>query len=290
MRYCPLKTIDFLIGPGSERDWLDSAYERLEGAEDVLNELAQLNAMAKRKVGHGKLTKSPYFIDTSSGSIDISKWEKGDAARILLTLKAIDLDEIDSTHLIKEIYSLSDEREKAAIVRGLILFSENDALKLIALEAGRTNSIVLFESLATNNPYPAAYYSEVEFNQFILKALFVGVNISYVHGLEERANPELSRMCEDYIEERVLANRSIPADIWLALGPHASPKAEKLMIEYSTHQEKAHRYYSILALIRRIVQNPDLHKIIESRLAAEPDSKLVEMLKKRLNMLLKDKK
>jgi hypothetical protein len=277
------EAIDSLIKPGAGRDWLDSAYKKLESSEDLLNELAILNAMARRKMDHGKIAESRYFLDTSHGSMDISLWEKGDAARVLLILKAIDLDTTGSIQLVKDLYNLSDENEKAAIVRGLILFNETDALKSIALEAGRTNSIVLFESLATLNPYPAAYYTEAEFNQLVLKALFVGVNICNVYGLAERANPELSRMCEDYVEERVLADRSVPSDIWLALGPHASPEAETLMIEYCAHPEKAHRYYAILALNGRTEQNPELKNIIDSRLAEEPDIALAARIKNQLN-------
>jgi len=275
------------IEPGPGRQWLDTAFKKLENANDLIYELSIVNTIAQRKSGHGKLEKSPCFLETGMGSIDISQWEKGDAARILLTLKAIDLDRPNGSRVVKELYSLGDEGEKAALIKGLILYSQDDALKLIALEAGRTNSVLLFESLATNNPYPAAYYSEPEFNQLVLKALFIDVGINYVYGLTEKANPELSRMCEDYIEERLLANRTLPADIWLALGPYASLAAEKLMIEYSRHPEQSNQYYAIVALIGRIEHNADLYKIIDSRLADEQDNELANEQINELSELLK---
>ena len=107
------------------------------------------------------------------------------------------------------------------MLRGLALFPGGPALKSLALGAGRADSLLLFSALALDNPYPATYYAEQEFNQMVLKALFNRLSIERIEGLERRTGPDLARMCMDYIAERRAAGRDVPPDIWLALGPDA---------------------------------------------------------------------
>ena len=155
------------------------------------------------------------------------------------------------TRLIDQIYQQGDESEMGAVTRGLILFQSAERLKPRALEVGRTNSKTLYSCLIRDNPYPARFYSDHEFNQLVLKALFLGLPIAYVYGLKTRSNPELSRMCEDYIDERLAAGRSIPVDIWLALAPHASGHGIQLLNCYMENEDSQHRPYATLAFDER---------------------------------------
>ena len=59
------------------------------------------------------------------------------------------------------------------------------------------------------------YFPELNFNQMVLKALFIGSPLARLVGLEERITPELVRMAEDYAAERRAAGRSVPEDIAL---------------------------------------------------------------------------
>jgi hypothetical protein len=76
----------------------------------------------------------------------------------------------------------------------------------------------VFEAIACENPYPAAHFPELNFNQMVLKALFTGVALERVIGLDGRVTPELARMANDYASERRAAGRSVPADIWRVTG------------------------------------------------------------------------
>ena len=86
----------------------------------------------------------------------------------------------------------------------------------LAIDACRTNILPLFEAVACENPYPSRHFPERNLNQLVLKALFNGVALVRIVGLETRANAELTRMATDYAAERAAAGRSIPADISLA--------------------------------------------------------------------------
>ncbi len=86
-----------------------------------------------------------------------------------------------------------------------------------AVDACRTSIQPLFEAIACDNPYPAGHFPELNFNQMVLKALFNGVALSRIVGLQGRLNPEMSRMAGDYAAERRAAGRAVPADIDLAM-------------------------------------------------------------------------
>lgn len=172
-----------------------------------------LSPVACRRLGKRALGVAGDVLETPDGPVCLSAWEVGDAGRAILVLDALASD----GDVVTPLYRAGDEAERISITRGLSLFGPGDALKPLALETGRANSGILFGSLALDNPYPAARYTECEFNQLVLKTLFVGLPIGRIVKLAARANAELSRMCEDYIDERTAAGRSVPADIRLAM-------------------------------------------------------------------------
>jgi hypothetical protein len=71
----------------------------------------------------------------------------------------------------------------------------------------------VFEAIACENPYPAAYFPELNFNQMVLKAAFIGIALERILGLDARVTPELSRMGSDYASERRAAGHPVPADL-----------------------------------------------------------------------------
>ncbi len=274
-------TIRKSCSPGGG-EWLDHAYHQLEKSDDPGSDLSLLCARALRKLGRKALGESTAAIETEAGPLPIDRWPAGNAGRVALILKAIHAYPSQGKSLVETVYRQGDEVERATVIRGLALFSPDDALKHLALETSRVNSVVLYSGLASYNPYPAAHFSDAEFDHMILKALFIGVKIDTVVGLDKRANRELSRMCEDYIEERVAAGRSIPADIWLALGPYAGPGGESLLLEHLAHPEPEHRYYATIATGRRQKDHPRLRDALRERERAETDQRVLGVLKQAL--------
>ncbi len=255
------------------RQWLDDAYRQLDTAADPVDTLSLLSARSRRKLGLVPLGAGAADIVTDIGPVPIAAWPLGDAGRVALLLAGAAHHPQHAVALADGLFRGGDEIERAVVIRALALVSADDGLKHLALEVGRTNSVALFAALARHNPYPAARYSDHEFNQMILKALFIGVNIDAVHGLELRANADLSRMCEDYIDERRAAGRDVPADIWLALGPHASAGGNTLMLTYLEDQDPSHRYYAAVALGRRMPEYPEFRHALRSRLKEEGDER-----------------
>ena len=237
--------------------WLREGVEQLarglRDPDDRLDQLATRSAGALRRLGGESLRDAALPLATSCGTIDAGRWSRGDAGRACLLLAATDHGAPGWDALVRAYFRRGDEVERAAAVRALCLLPEPCALRNLALEAGRINSMRLYAALALDNPYPAACYDEHAFNQVVLKCLFNGLPIERISGLLRRANPELSRMCEDYVAERVAAGRGVPSDVWLALEPHATARGLALTLEYLEHPEPSHRLYAVRALARRRV-------------------------------------
>ncbi|WP_437591043.1 EboA domain-containing protein [Sorangium sp. So ce1000] len=117
--------------------------------------------------------------------------------------------------LLRVCYEQGDGRERQALLRALPFLAEAERFVPLAVEACRTNELPIFEAIACENPYPAAYFPDLNFNQMVLKAMFMGVALARIVGLDGRRSSELARMAEDFASERRAAGRSIPADIGL---------------------------------------------------------------------------
>lgn len=262
--------------------WLHDSLDRIDSSSDPENDLLTLSAMARRKLGSAPLGEQAGRIETPSGPLDITYWERGDAGRILFLLRTWDSFPETGPHWVDSLFRHGNEKERCAIVRALVLFPSPESFKEITLEAGRCNSLMLYSALALKNPYPAAFYEEHEYNQIVLKSLFTGLNIALIVGLQRRSNRELSRMCEDYADERLAAGRTLPNEIWLAIGPHASEHGEQLMLRFLNDDDALHRYYSAMALVRRVPTNPGLAERLAERLSTESEPEIRKVLEKRL--------
>ncbi len=253
---------------GHGNSWLEDKLSQLSASQQTLDDLTLYSAMAKRKLGNSPLDQAP-AVDAMFSPLDIRHWGVSDATRLVLLLSVVQRLPEQAKTLVQAYYQMGDESERIALIRGLIFFAPADYLTTIALDTGRTNSLELLSALSLDNPYPASFYSEQAFNQMVLKCLFLGLAIERVVGLEQRANPDLTRMCENYVVERENAHRSVPTDIWLAIGPHASQAGEQQILNYLDHEETGHRYYTALALGQRLSENPALAPHLQTRLGSE---------------------
>jgi hypothetical protein len=138
-------------------------------------------------------------------------------------------------------------------------------------------SLRLYGALALDNPYPCCCYPEHDFNVLVLKCLFIGLTVGRITGLDRRTNADLSRMCEDYYEERTLAGRTVPADIWLPLVPHASPAGITLALEALADANPSRRYYAALALCGRRAE-PAIGAALAARRGEESDMRITAIL------------
>lgn len=258
--------------------WLNESIASLvKQPENMLDELVSDIARARRRVGRQILGEHLTHLETSIGDLPVAHWKVGDAARVVLLLSALEINNVPDS-LVNSVFKLGSDAEQAAIVSGLSLYADDDRYLNISLEAGRTNSLELFQAVTNNTPYPAQYYDQQAFNQLVLKSLFVGVNIFNIQNLNMRINEELSRMCEDYYDERVAADRSVPADIWLALAPYASSRGEDLLKTALVNSDSEHRYYAALAMSKILEKKSEYKELISQQLKQEKDERVRKIL------------
>jgi len=152
---------------------------------------------------------------------DLSSWTVDQAARLLLLL-ALRADSGDAlTAKLKPLFQSADLGELQALCKSLPLLPFPESHRARCADIVRTNITSVFEAVAHENPYPKEQLEEGAWNQMVLKALFVGVKLYPIQGIDERANPELARILCDYAHERWAAGRTISPELWRCVGPFA---------------------------------------------------------------------
>ncbi|MFC7532971.1 EboA domain-containing protein [Actinoplanes sp. GCM10030250] len=129
-------------------------------------------------------------------------WTTDEAARALL------LSVLPPEH-ISEIYRYGDAAEKLAVLKALPLLPIGDHAVPLLEDALRTNDTRLVS--AAVGPY-AEHLGQQAWRHAVLKCVFMGVPLTRVHRLTERADPELAAMLRAFADERRAAGRDMPAD------------------------------------------------------------------------------
>jgi hypothetical protein len=184
-----------------------------EGArwlERELEELGQSFARAHFSGVHAGVARRLRAAG-ADGAVDTGLVERARAALLRTALSA--LPESAHVELVREVYRRGDSAERSAVLRTLMLRPTAERVAPIAIEACRSNVQVVFEAVACENPYAARYFPAEAFQQLVLKALFTGVPLARIEGLEARRTPDLARMAAGYASELRAAGRPVSADI-----------------------------------------------------------------------------
>ncbi|HSN98566.1 MAG TPA: EboA domain-containing protein [Candidatus Nanopelagicales bacterium] len=168
------------------------------------------------------LGKAPIQLDTAEQEAlratgvtwPLDGWPLDQLGRVaMLAIASTRLAPSEIEHVIADVHRQGESRERQALLRALPLMLMPERFVGVAIDACRTNELPVFEAIACENPYPADHFPDLHWNQLVLKALFLGVALERIVGLERRRTAELARMAEGYASERRAAGRSVPADI-----------------------------------------------------------------------------
>ena len=196
--------------------WLDDALTR--AARGPRTHLPRLYTEASRHLGRTTAVAAAVQADPELRAFPLHHWTADDVGRLLLLLARYDAHgDAEGFATALECYEQGDAREQQSWLRTVALLPQPDRFLATAIDACRSSIVPVFEAIACENTYPAAYFPERNFNQVVLKALFNGVALERIVGLRGRLNADLSRMARDYAAERQAAGRSVPADISLAM-------------------------------------------------------------------------
>jgi len=170
-----------------ERAWLDDALARVRANPDTIGPLF---ARAERKLG-----REPLAAD--------SPWSAGRAGRALL------LAEVADPERVATLYRQGDAAERLAVLAALPLLDLGDAGVPLLHDALRTNDTRLVA--AALGPY-AVHLDAATWRQGVVKCVFMGIPLSAVDRLDERADRALAGMLTALAQERAAADRRLPAD------------------------------------------------------------------------------
>ncbi|PKQ44620.1 EboA domain-containing protein [Confluentibacter flavum] len=139
-------------------------------------------------------------------------------ARIYMLVRVLESDDDFFTSKVSNIIQIADTTELETFLKYLILLPNPEAYKHVAVDALRTNITPIFDAISLNNPYPALYFNDQQWNQMFLKAVFMQRDLSAIVDIDKRANKELARIISDYAHERWAASRDINPYSWRPVG------------------------------------------------------------------------
>jgi hypothetical protein len=216
------KLFDTRLAP-AQLAWLDGQLDRI--AEDSGGRTLALSiGLAPRKLGKGDLTLNVSEKDAIAKlrhHLDLSGWSVDQTARVLFMLASFDGDDAAFAARLDRLMISAEVGEQIALLRGLPLYPASNLIVARAAEGVRSAMQPVFEAVAHRNPFPHEEFSEAQWNQMVVKALFIGSRLAPIQGLDERRNPDLAKMLIDYAHERWAAGRAVSPELWRCVGPFA---------------------------------------------------------------------
>ncbi len=243
-----------LIGRVDQKalDWYDKSVEEVaDGVSDA--RFATLISMASRNARRRDAELAPEAI-AEAGEIlegwNPERWSLLDLLRVGLVLSRTDLEEPSGPAAIIGACKFADVGELCALYRAMCFLPRPADYVWQAGEGCRSNMNEVFEAIACDNPFPAAYFDDVAWRALVVKAVFIGAPLWRVHGLDGRLSEELAHVALDLADERRSAGRLLQPELWLCIGAHGGERAlESILKELETSEPESRRA-AVLALAR----------------------------------------
>lgn len=155
--------------------------------------------------------------------VDPTAWDSLQVARIYLVLQ-LPFQNESWQAILQQLFETGDMYEQQALYAALPLFPNGETLLPRAIEGCRTNMSVVFDAIALRNPYPSRFFPEANWNQLVLKAIFMQRPLYLIQGLDQRRNAALAAMATDFAHERWAAGRTVMPEVWRLLVPFMGPQ------------------------------------------------------------------
>jgi hypothetical protein len=150
--------------------------------------------------------------------ININHWTLDRIVRVYLLTTLDSSDKYIYTKTLDTLFDTAENNEAVALLSALPFFAFPEHWLLRATDAVRSNIGLIFDAIAFQNRYPLQYFSELAWNQLVLKCIFNEKPIHQIEGLNERANQKLAHSVSDFAHERWAAGRNVPPQVWRLVG------------------------------------------------------------------------
>jgi len=217
------QTLQASLPDRSGAEWITNKLQQV-AHEGTAQQFVMAFSMAPRKVPTHALALSTHantqFNQWYPG-FDASKWTYDQLCRVALMAH---LPPTTNQPILDQLFGMADLREQVSLYSGLYLLPNANTFAYRAAEGVRTNMADVFDAIALNNPYPAAFLNEGAWNQLVLKAIFMERPVYRIHRLDERCNTTLANIAIDYAHERWSAGRTVTPELWRLVVPFVNER------------------------------------------------------------------
>jgi hypothetical protein len=154
---------------------------------------------------------------------DPSHWDVLQTARAYLLLSFVPGKDA-WLKAVNQLFETGDMNEQQALYSALPVMPYPEDLLTRAIDGCRTNMTLIFDAIALNNPYPSAHFPEANWNQLVLKSIFMQRPIYRIQALDERRNQALAEIASDFAHERWAAGRPVMPELWRLVVPFMNDK------------------------------------------------------------------
>jgi hypothetical protein len=178
------------------KSWLDQKLHSIKTDQDFFISFALINKKIPR--GHLQLSLSQLqIIQLKYPEFNIENWTLDQLCRFSLLMYYPLL----SVESLTKLISVADTREQISIFKSIPYLENASHFAPIVVNGIRTNIVDVFDAITLKNPYPASYFSQDEWNQMILKAVFMERPIYQIKDIDQRKNEKLAHILFDYARE-----------------------------------------------------------------------------------------
>lgn len=197
--------------------WLAEQAEKIKGASSP-NSFFLAFSRASRYFKKEVISRKEESALPVFEGVDPTAWDSLQVARIYLVLQLPFQNEAWLA-ILQQLFETGDMYEQQALYAALPLMPNPEGLLPRAIEGCRTNISLIFDAIALRNPYPARFFPEANWNQLVLKAIFMQRPLYLIQDLDRRRNAALAAMATDFAHERWAAGRTVMPEVWRLIVP-----------------------------------------------------------------------
>lgn len=202
---------------GTEADWLQQKGSSAP-LELMTAFVAAPRCLPKKIISTNQETQAA--LDLEIRGFSVEGWSLVRLVRVWLLTQLDSSNQEEYVKNIETLFDTAEMNELVALYSALPLLSYPESWLFRATDAVRSNMGFVFDAIALHNPYPEKYFSELAWNQLVLKTIFNDKPIHYIAGLNNRMNEKLAVTLSDFAHERWAAGRSVPAQVWRLTGKY----------------------------------------------------------------------
>jgi hypothetical protein len=146
--------------------------------------------------------------------VDFTNWSLVRLVRVYFLTKIDPTNKESYIQNINTLFETAENNEAVALISALPFLGNPESFLLRATDAVRSNIGSIFDAIAFQNPFPKLYFSELAWNQLVLKCIFNDKPIFKIEGIYERTNQTLANSISDLAHERWAAGRTINYQAW----------------------------------------------------------------------------